>query len=369
MEPLTPMKTHLIPTACIPAALTALPRQLALAWLATVAMAAAAQQTPFDLPPREPARAVEPAPAVPEPAPALTPAPAAAPRTLPARDTAADDGPSPAARRAAVARIQARAANRPSTTEPALSCRTVHWRPGDIIRLHAQPYKQIHVALPEAGIDVIMGDKELWALDWINNRIFIKPTSRSSEGRATTISAIGQSGNAYEFLVSRVPEGAELAHCVYIVADAGLISRANWSKAESIGADGSSYASGSMVRELSTLRERNAELERQNREGLKAYRKKLNSNYGWETGAFSRWNGGEVESVYDDGRFTYVRVKDGAQGLLSIMAEIDGRATLLEYSYDAPTRTYQISGIFPKFTMRSGEQTMSVLRKGEGATS
>ena len=137
------------------------------------------------------------------------------------------------------------------------------------------------------------------------------------------------------------------------------------SKAESLGTDGS----GAMVRELSTLRERNAELERQNREGLKAYRKKLNSNYAWESGAFSRWNGGEVESVYDDGRFTYVRVKDGAQGLLSIMAEIDGRATLLEYSYDAPTRTYQISGIFPKFTMRSGEQTMSVLRKGEGATS
>lgn len=359
MEPLTPMKTHLTPTAFMPSARVALPRQLAIAWLAGFALTAAAQQTPFDLPPRASAPAVEAAPVAAEAPP--TPAP----RTLPARQAAVDDGPSPAARRAAVARIQARAANRPSTSEPALSCRTVHWRPGDIIRLHAQPYKQIHVQLPESGIDVIMGDKELWALDWINNRIFIKPTSRSSEGRATTISAIGQSGNAYEFLVSRVPEGAELAHCVYIVADAGLISRANWSKAESLGTDGS----GAMVRELSTLRERNAELERQNREGLKAYRKKLNSNYAWESGAFTRWNGGEVESVYDDGRFTYVRVKDGAQGLLSIMAEIDGRATLLEYSYDAPTRTYQISGIFPKFTLRSGEQTMSVLRKGEGATS
>lgn len=359
MEPLTPMKTHLTSTAFMPSARGALPRQLALTWFASFALTAAAQQTPFDLPPRAPAPVVEAAPV------ATETAPAPVPRTLPAREAGVDDGPSPAARRAAVARIQARAANRPSTSEPALSCRTVHWRPGDIIRLHAQPYKQIHVALPESGIDVIMGDKELWALDWINNRIFIKPTSRSSEGRATTISAIGQSGNAYEFLVSRVPEGAELAHCVYIVADAGLISRANWSKAESLGTDGS----GAMVRELSTLRERNAELERQNREGLKAYRKKLNSNYAWESGAFTRWNGGEVESVYDDGRFTYVRVKDGAQGLLSIMAEIDGRATLLEYSYDAPTRTYQISGIFPKFTMRSGEQTMSVLRKAEGVTS
>lgn len=368
MEPLTPMKTHLNPLAPFSMAWLARPRQLAAGALAGFALAAAAQQTPFDLPPREPAPVTEPAPSpstAPSPSLAATePAPAPDVRPAARREPAVDDGPSPAARRAAVARIQARAVNRPAVSEPALSCRTVHWRPGDIIRLHAQPYKQVHVALPENGIDVIMGDKELWALDWINNRIFIKPTSRSSEGRSTTISAIGQSGNAYEFLVSRVPESAELAHCVYIVADAGLISRAAWSKAESLGTDGS----GAMVRELSSLRERNAELERQNREGLKAYRKKLNSNYAWDTGAFSRWNGGEVESVYDDGRFTYVRVKDGAQGLMSIMAEIDGRATLLEYTYDAPTRTYQISGIFPKFTMRSGEQTMSVLRRAEGTS-
>jgi type IV secretory pathway VirB9-like protein len=260
---------------------------------------------------------------------------------------------------AAQPRYNVRAANQSWSNEPAMSCRTINWKKGDIIRLQAQPYKQVHVALPENGIDVIMGDKELWALDWIGNRIFLKPTSRSSEGRSTTISAIGQSGNAYEFVVNRVVESAEVAHCVYINAEGGMISRAAWSRPT----DREQEISTVLGREIVNLREQNESLGRLGTEGMKNYRKKLNSDYGWSKGAFSRWAGGEVESVYDDGRFTYVRMKEGGESLVSIMAEIDGKAQLLEYGFDAPSRTYQISGIFPKFMLRSGEQSMSITRK------
>lgn len=298
---------------------------------AAASVAAPPQATPFDDPPPPAAQASAP---VAEPAPARRAAPAPAPRH------------------------RVRAANQSYGGEPALSCRNIHWQRGDIIRLQAQPYKQVHVALPENGIDVIMGDKELWALDWINNRIFIKPTSRSSEGRATTISAIGQSGNAYEFLVTRVPESAEISHCVYInAADSGLITRSAWTVAEA-GGEGS-------AREVAALRERNSNLERQSRDGMKAYRKKLHSGYSWSAGVFTRWHGGDVESVYDDGRFTYVRMKEGGQGLASIMGDMDGKPQLLEYSYDAPTRTYQISGIFRKLTLHSGQQTLAITRKNE----
>jgi type IV secretory pathway VirB9-like protein len=278
--------------------------------------------------------------------------------------SAAAPAAKPAVRSSAGTRTRVRAVNQSFGGEPALSCRTINWQRGDIIRVQAQPYKQVHIALPENGIDVIMGDKELWALDWINNRIFIKPTSRSSEGRSTTISAIGQSGNAYEFLVTRVPESAEISHCIYINADGALVNRTAWQQAAAIGS-----GSESMARELHGLRERNDNLERQSRDNMKAYRKKLNSNYAWRSGLFSRWSGGEVESVYDDGRFTYVRMKDGAQGLVSITGEVDGKPMLLEYSYDSPTRTYQISGIFPKFVLRSGEQQLAITRGAERGAS
>lgn len=315
------------------------PARCAAAVLAASAAAgtpAKAQNTPFDDPPRASAAA----PTAPEAAP-----------------------PRPAAKRAARP-ARARAANQTFGGEPALSCRTVNWQRGQIIRLLAQPYKQVHVALPENGIDVIMGDKELWALDWIQNRIFIKPTSRSSEGRSTTITAIGQSGQSYEFLVSRVAEGAEISHCVYLNADQGLISRAAWTQAAAMGS-----GSESMAREMAGLRERNETAERQARDSMKAYRKKLNSNYRWSRGIFSRWQGGDVESVYDDGRFTYVRMKEGGQGLVSITGEVDGKPMLLEYAYDAPTRTYQISGIFPKFVLRSGEQSLAISRGEERSSS
>lgn len=267
--------------------------------------------------------------------------------------------PAPVKRVAATPKYQARAANQTFSGETALSCRNINWKKGDIIRLQAQPFKQVHVTLPEHGMDVIMGDKELWALDWINNQLFIKPTSRSTEGRSTTISAIGQSGNAYEFVVNRVPEEIEIAHCVYVNADPGVIARDAWTRPDRLAGE-----SASLSREVSSLREQNDNIQRQSRDSLKSYRKKLNSNYTWSSGGFfSKWAGGEVESVYDDGRFTYIRMKEDSQSLISIMGDIDGKAQLLEYAYDSPSRTYQISGIFPKFSLRNGDQTLTISRK------
>jgi type IV secretory pathway VirB9-like protein len=342
--------------------------------MATAGCAALAQNTPFDnamqaqrAAPAAPAAAPSPA-ARPAPAPAAPMAPAATPQAAAQpMVTAPNDGAPPAAAPRprphaahAAPRPLARAANQSYGGEPALSCRNINWKKGDIIRIQAQPYKQIHIALPENGIDVIMGDKELWALDWINNRIFLKPTSRSNEGRSTTISAIGQSGNAYEFVVNRIADSAEVSHCVYISSEgSGMISRAAWSRPT----DREAEITTVLGREIANLRESNENLARAATEGAVQARKKVNTGYEWKTGMFSRWGGAEVESVHDDGRFTYVRLKSDMQGLLAVSAEIDGKPQLLEYGYDAPSRTYQISGIFPKLVLRSGEQSMTVTRK------
>jgi type IV secretory pathway VirB9-like protein len=325
--------------------------------LGLIAGPASAQNTPFDKAMQE-TRAALP-----------TASPAARPSAAPAA-TAPNDGapplaaaPVPRAKRHSVApmqqRYEVRAANQSFSGEPALSCRTINWKKGDIIRLQAQPYKQVHIALPENGIDVIMGDKELWALDWINNRIFLKPTSRSNEGRSTTISAIGQSGNAYEFVVHRIAEAAEVSHCVYINAEGGLLSRAAWTKPT----DRESEIATVLGREIANLREQNETAVRAATEGAANARKKVNTAYSWRKDGLNRWGGAEVEAVHDDGRFTYVRLKEDNQGLVAVSAEIDGKAQLLEYGYDAPSRTYQISGIFPKLVLRAGEQAMTITRK------
>src|SRR5256885_416109 len=81
------------------------------------------------------------------------------PKASPPAASAAATPPAPA-RRSAAPHTRVRAVNQSIGGEPALSCRSVDWQRGDIIRLQAQPYKQVHVALPENGIDVIMGDKE-----------------------------------------------------------------------------------------------------------------------------------------------------------------------------------------------------------------
>jgi type IV secretory pathway VirB9-like protein len=346
--------------------------------LGLIAGPASAQNTPFDKAMQETRAALPMAsPAAPAGGKATAAAtPSASSSTAAARPSAApaatapNDGapplaaaPVPRAKRHSVApmpqRYEVRAANQSFSGEPALSCRTINWKKGDIIRLQAQPYKQVHIALPENGIDVIMGDKELWALDWINNRIFLKPTSRSSEGRSTTISAIGQSGNAYEFVVNRIAEAAEVSHCVYINAEGGLLSRAAWTKPT----DRESEIATVLGREIANLREQNETAVRAATEGAANARKKVNTAYSWRKDGMNRWGGAEVESVHDDGRFTYVRLKEDNQGLVAVSAEIDGKAQLLEYGYDAPSRTYQISGIFPKLVLRAGEQAMTITRK------
>ena len=112
--------------------------------------------------------------------------------------------------------------------------------------------------------------------------------------------------------------------------------------------------------------------ENQGREALKQYRKEVFTGYQWTNakGFFAEGAGdgkGVIDSVYDDGRFTHVRLTRANRGLMSVEADLDGKTEMLEYSYDAPTKVYTISGIFPKFIMKTGESSVTISRKLERA--
>jgi len=263
--------------------------------------------------------------------------------------------------------------NYDGSSQPADRCRTVHWKSGDINFIDAQLYKQSHITLPEASIDVIMGDKELWTIDWVNNHIFIKPGTAAEFGKETTLSAIGASGNAYEFLVRRLPSGTPMSHCVTLTTEGPMISRGAWEKTNAIGAvdPGQKQTVDALNQRLTDQqvaadrekRELEKTLEKQGKDALRKYRKKIYTNYAWNSGSGFFGSGTQIESVYDDGRFTYVSLKNDSTGLMSMTANIDGNKELLEFSYDAATKVYQINGIFPKFNMRAGDSEIIITRK------
>lgn len=248
-----------------------------------------------------------------------------------------------------------------------MHCKEYHWKSGDIIPVEAQIFKTSSIKLPEEAFDVVWGAKELWETDYVKNMLFIKPLTTKSEGLSTTITVVGKTGNTYEFIVNRVTKLK--AHCTAVTTDGALINQAKWDSL-----DGAKSAEVAALRnEIGQLRIQNMsvksealkEADRKSDEAIRMYQAAINSNYEWSKS--SGWyaaSGTVVDSVHDDGRFTYVKLRDDARGLMSASAEINGKKEILESTYMPETHTYKISGIFPKFLLRAGESELTINRKG-----
>lgn len=246
-------------------------------------------------------------------------------------------------------------------------CKEYNWKSGDIIPVEAQMFKTSSIKLPEDAFDVVWGSKGLWDTDYAKNYLFIKPLTTKEAGLSTTITVVGKSGNSYEFLVKRVAKME--SHCVAVLANGDLINKTAWR--DSSNQEQQNYAA--LNSRIAQLQQENAvinanakkEAERKASEAIKIYQAAVNSNYEWSKS--SGWyaaSGTVVESVHDDGRFTYIRLKSDARGLMEVSGEINGKKEVLESTYISETHTYKVSGIFPKLLLRADESDLVITRKG-----
>ena len=244
-------------------------------------------------------------------------------------------------------------------------CKTYSWKPGDIIQIDAQMFKQTHITLPEEALDVIWGTKELWQQDFVKNHVFLQPTTKEPEGAETTVTAIGNSGNAYEFNVTRVK--GMVSHCIMIKTNGDFIRKGNWDTKDSEQDAKVAVLQQQLARVSVEAAQANAQATAEGKRiaqaAVKTYRATLFSNYDWTAGA-GWFATSAVESVQDDGRFTYIRLKSDSRGIMSVLAEIDGTPEVLEKSYDAAKREYKIAGIYPKFILRAGDSEVTITRRG-----
>lgn len=242
-------------------------------------------------------------------------------------------------------------------------CKTVNWSPGDIVTVEASMYKSTHISLPEDALDIVWGSKELWEKEFIRSHIFVKPLSAQPEGSESTATAVGASGASYEFRLIRV--GKLSSHCVNLKSSGGMLNRANWTanaKPSNPEADEQiAVLQAQLLRATAEKTQLAAEAQRQTSMAVKSYRTALFSNYDWDTGTGWFAKSG-IETVQDDGRFTYIRLKSDNRGIMSISADIDGQSEVLEKVYDAPKREYRIAGVYPKFKLRAGDSEMTITR-------
>lgn len=243
---------------------------------------------------------------------------------------------------------------------PGKRCKVYDWKPGDIITVETTLYKQTHVTLPETALDVIWGPKELWENDNVENHLFIKPLSSAPQGKETTATAIGTSKNAYEFELVRVDKLS--SHCVVVNASGSLIKRQNWDSKDAQVQGQVMLLQQQLARVNAEKAQMQEDSKRQANEAVKSYRASITSNYSWTAG--SGWFANDViESVHDDGRFTYIRLKTDEKGILSILADIDGKTEILEKIYDANKREYRVAGIYPRFSLKASGSEVIVTRK------
>ena len=97
-------------------------------------------------------------------------------------------------------------------------------------------------------------------------------------------------------------------------------------------------------------------------EALRRFRYHVYTGYTWNQGKGFEAKG-LVTDVYDDGRFTYIRLDKPNRGLMSVETVVGGKTAVVPTKYDDAYGMYVISGIYPSFNLKMDESEMSIERK------
>lgn len=237
------------------------------------------------------------------------------------------------------------------------SCKIIHYKPGKVYTIKAALYKGTHIQLPERMLFPPQpGDGELWTIEGKGHHIMVQPNSAEWQGAKTNLTVITESNKSYHFELQRVK--FDQAYSCVTVTEKGKFFEKMAMNGSTAG-NGRSYqtpderAQGAMQQQIGELQqallaERELSTERINGV-ISKYRSMLYTRYDWTEG--TGFKGSDLlTDVWDDGRFTFIRVKKDNRGMLAAKAEIDGKEEMIEYKVDSDC-VYKISGIYPKFKL------------------
>lgn len=249
-----------------------------------------------------------------------------------------------------------------STGAMAIECRRVGHNDGQLHEIGALINNYTHIELPENVMKKtkpIVGNNELWAIDHAGPHIYIKPTSELKLGESTSLSAVGASGKSYDFKVVRRDQ---LKSLCFKLAEGSIFSRSEKEAlTKPVSQNAHELAGLWKEKYQQQTHEFNDEKKAAVLDALRRYRYQIYTRYDWSKGrGFIGKN--LISDVYDDGRFTYIRVNNQNKGLLMVEASLEGQTEIIEAKYDTLNQMYTISGIFPKFTLKYGKAKLKVKR-------
>ncbi len=247
-------------------------------------------------------------------------------------------------------------------------CRVINYEKHKFVRIKSRLHHGTHIELPEVLVaKPVTGNRDLWDVEGGNRHIFVKPNDPGTkEGGSTTVTAVSQNNHAYHFLVERSDNDFDL--CVVITHDGEFLPENAFSGfARRDGEQAVFYQ-----QQLTALQRQLEEEEQAASEKVSAaideYRTQLFTDYSWKGGR-APYGKNLVTDVYDDGRFTYIRVRHNLDGAMSLFADSNGQDQFIDYKYDENKRIYIVIGIYNRIYMKSDEKTrITITRRGSSQT-
>jgi len=203
-------------------------------------------------------------------------------------------------------------------------CRVIKWQENHIYNLNGSLNKATHIIFPvQKAVDPVVGNRELWLVESQANHVFFKPTNREDQdGVETTLTFIGQNNKSYQFNLIRQEDSKVNQTCV-VIQDQNELLNKSW---------------------VISKTKLNQALK------LNAYRSQI-------------YTGDPIiNSAYDDGRWTYIRLNQNINTAYSLYGIADKQKILLEYQYDEFNHLYQISGIYSELILALGNQEIHITR-------
>lgn len=215
-----------------------------------------------------------------------------------------------------------------SSAAAATECHTLQVPLGRVVTIETAINHATRIQLPEPVIRDMPGNPELWQVQTgPAEHYWIKPTDLETEDGASTSLTLITARRAWDFVVRRVASPEAPCYVLDEPLVLGSGSAIAYSAPRSITAAAPTPSADS-----------------------------LHTRYRWKTSA--------VEAIYDDGRYTYVRLAPRPSGLeLPVIHGGTPKAPeLLDASYDATDRVFRIPGIHSGFVIREGKKVDRVER-------
>lgn len=195
--------------------------------------------------------------------------------------------------------------------------RTVTYKPQDIVTVATQIRFTTLVVLPETEkiLDFVVGDKEFWRVEGIQNFAYVKP---SKEGASTNVQLITASGNVYSLVLREVSPAGGTPDLKLFIQSAAREEVSRPPRFVS-------------VDEANQLREALVQVAEEAEDDKEEFRQEYGQHLEFVYKFKQNQKPFLVSAIYHDGKFTYIRSDAQEKPSLYELTEDDEKPNLIDF--------------------------------------